>query len=199
MTAWIGLVDRGKLQAEETVAVLGAGGGTGTAAIQLGKALGARVIAVVGDDARAALSRSLGADVVIDHRAGPLRDAILQATDRRGADLVYDPVGGDAGEAAGRALARYGRLLAIGFASGRWSQLATQQLVAANTSIVGVLAAGFSRAELSDIHARLSQLIAAGEIQTTVKEKVAFDQLPAALQRVADRAVVGKVVMIARP
>jgi NADPH2:quinone reductase len=196
LTAWIGLVDRGKLEPEETLVVLGAGGGSGTAAIQLGKALGARVVAVVGDGARAELSRSLGADTVIDHRTGPLRDAILDATDGRGADLVYDPVGGDAGEAAGRALARYGRLLAVGFASGRWPQLPVQQLVVANTSIVGVLAAGYSRAELSDIHARLSELIASGELQTAVRETVPFDELPAALQRVADRAVVGKVVMV---
>ena len=196
MTAWIGLVDRGMLEPEETVVVLGAGGGTGTAAIQLGKALGARVIAVVGDDARAELCRSLGADRVIDHRAGPLRDAILDATEGRGADLVYDPVGGEPGEAAGRALARYGRLLAVGFASGRWPQLPVRELVGANTSIVGVLAAGYSRAELRDIHARLSELLAGGELQTTVREIAPFDQLPATLQRVADRAVVGKVVMV---
>jgi NADPH2:quinone reductase len=179
--------------------VLGAGGGSGTAAVQLGKALGARVIAVVGGDARAELCRSLGADGVIDHRAGPLRDAILNATDGRGADLVYDPVGGDAGEAASRALARYGRLLAVGFASGRWPQPPVHELVRGNTSIIGVLAAGYSRAELSDIHAGLSQLIARGALRTTVTETVPFGQLPAALQRVADRAVVGKVVMVANP
>jgi NADPH2:quinone reductase len=199
MTAWSGLVDRGNLEPGETVVVLGAGGGSGTAAIQLGKALGARLIAVVGDDARAELARSLGADAVIDHRTGPVRDAILEATDGRGADLVYDPVGGDVGEAAGRALARYGRLLAIGFASGRWPQLPVGQLVAANTSIVGVLAAGYSRAELSDIHVQLSKLIAGGKLRTTVTESVPFDRLPAALQRVGDRAVVGKVVMVASP
>jgi len=197
MTAWIGLVDRGRLEPEETVVVLGAGGGSGTAAIQLGKALGARVIAVVGDDARAELCRSLGADCVIDHRAGPLRDAILDATDGHGADLVYDPVGGEAGEVASRALARYGRLLAVGFASGRWPQPPVRQLVSANTSIIGVLAAGYSRAELSEIHARLSELIAGGALRSTVTEAVPFDELPSALQRVADRAVVGKVVMVA--
>jgi NADPH2:quinone reductase len=186
------------LEPEETIVVLGAGGGSGTAAIQLAKALGARVIAVVGDDARAELCRSLGADRIIDHRAGPLRDAILDATDGRGADLVYDLVGGAAGETASRALARYGRLLVVGFASGQWSQPPVHQLVGANTSIVGVLAAGYSRAELSDVHARLSELIATGALRTTVTETVPFGELPAALQRVADRAVAGKVVMVAR-
>jgi NADPH2:quinone reductase len=199
MTAWIGLVDRGKLEPGETVVVLGAGGGSGTAAVQLGKALGARVIAVVGDDARAELCRTLGADGVIDRRARPLRDAILDATFGRGVDLVYDPVGGEAGEAATRALARYGRLLAVGFASGRWPQPPVHQLVGANTSIIGVLAAGYSRAELGDVHARLSELITRGALRTTVTETVPFGGLPAALQRVADRAVVGKVVMAANP
>jgi NADPH2:quinone reductase len=199
MTAWIGLVDRGGLQPEDELVVLGAGGGSGAAAIQLGKALRARVIAVVGDDARAELCRSLGADAVIDHRAGPLGDAILAATGGRGADVVYDPVGGDAGEAAARALARYGRLLAIGFASGRWPQVPVHELVVSNTSIVGVLAGGYSRAELEGVHARLSGLIASEALRTTVTEAVPFDDLPRALQRVADRAVVGKVVMVAAP
>lgn len=197
MTAWIGLVDRGRLEPAETLVVLGAGGGSGTAAVQLGKALGARVIAVVGDDARADLCRSLGADRVVDHRAGPLRDAILSVTDGRGADVVYDPVGGDSGEAAARALARYGRLLAVGFASGRWPEVPAHELVIANTAIVGVLAAGYSRAELEAVHARLSELIGTRALRTTVTETVPFDELPGALQRVADRAVVGKVVMVA--
>jgi NADPH2:quinone reductase len=195
MTAWIGLVQRGGLQEQETLVVLGAGGGSGTAAIQLGKALGARVIAVVGDDTRAELCRSLGADVVIDHRGAPLRDSILLATDGRGADVVYDPVGGDAGEAAARGLARGGRLLAVGFASGRWPQLPVPELVMTNTSIVGVLAAGYSRSELQTVHTGLSDLIARGALQTTVTETVAFADLPGALQRIADRAVVGKMVM----
>jgi NADPH2:quinone reductase len=143
------------------------------------------------------LCRSLGADAVIDHRAAPLRDAILDATAGRGADVVYDPVGGEAGEAAARAMARYGRLLAIGFASGRWPQVPVHELVMTNTSIVGVLAGGYSRAELGDVHARLSDLIATGALRTTVTEIVSFDDLPQALQRLADRAVVGKVVMVA--
>lgn len=198
MTAWIGLVHRGELRSGETLVVLGAGGGSGTAAVQLGRALGARVIAVVGDDARGELCRSLGADAVIDRRTGPLTAAIRDATNGRGADVVYDPVGGDAGEAAGRALARSGRLLAVGFASGRWPELPVHELVVANASIVGVLAAGYSRADLDDVHARLSGLIASGALRTTVTETVSFDDLPGALQRVADGAVVGKVVMAAK-
>ncbi len=199
MTAWIGLVDRGRLEPGESLVVLGAGGGSGTAAIQLGKALGARVIAVVGDAARGELCRSLGADAVIDHRAGALGDAILDATGGRGADAVYDPVGGDLGEASARALARHGRLLAVGFASGRWPQLPVHELVMANTSIVGVLAAGYTREQLDHVHARLGELVSRGALRTTVTERVAFGDLPGALQRVADRTVVGKVVMVASP
>lgn len=197
MTAWIGLVDRGGLRAGDRLCVLGAGGGSGAAAIQLGKALGASVVAVVGDDARAALCRKLGADVVLDRRAGGLRDAIRAATDGHGADLVYDPVGGDVAEEAAGALARYGRLLAVGFASGRWPQIPTHELVVANTTVVGVLAGGYSRTELLDVHARLSQLIAAGKLQDAVSETVPFDSLPDALQRMADGDVVGKLVLAA--
>jgi NADPH2:quinone reductase len=196
LTAWTGLVDRGGVKAGDVLVVLGAGGGSGTAAVQLGKALGLHVIAVVGDDDRAALCRALGADTVIDHRGAALRDAILAATDGRGADAVYDPVGGEAGEAAAHALARHGRLLAIGFASGRWPEVPAHDLVLTNTSIVGVLAGGYSRAELDDVHARLSALVAEGALRGTVTRTVAFDDLPAALQQIADRAVVGKVAMV---
>jgi NADPH2:quinone reductase len=109
---------------------------------------------------------------------------------------VYDPVGGSLAEDAATALRRGGRLLAVGFASGRWPRLETHQLLVTNTSLVGVFAGGYARDELDAIHAQLSALIADGRLRNAVTAEVPFDELPAALQRMADRAVVGKLVTV---
>jgi NADPH2:quinone reductase len=114
LTGWIGLVDRGRLAAGEWLAVLGAGGGSGIAAVQLGHALGARVIAIVGDEERATFCRSLGAEETLNHRDGPLAPALRQITAGGGVDVIYDPVGGPSAEDAAGALARFGRWLAVG-------------------------------------------------------------------------------------
>lgn len=196
LTGWIGLVDRGGIAAADQLVVLGAAGGSGIAAVQLGHALGARVIAVVSDEARATFCRELGADATVNHRDGPLAPALRELTGGRGVDLVYDPVGGDLAEDAAGALARYGRLLAVGFASGRWPTIPAHNLVITNTSLVGVFAGGYSREELDDIHDHLTALVNDGRLQNAVTDEVAFDDLPAALQRMADRGVVGKLVMV---
>ena len=196
LTGWIGLVERGRTTTGDWLAVLGAAGGSGIAAVQLGKALGARVVAVVSDGQRAAFCRELGADETLNHRDGPVGPALRELTGGRGVDLVYDPVGGDLAEDAFTGLARGGRLLAEGFASGRWPVLDAHQLVVTNTSLVGVFAGGFSREELDGIHARLDALVADGRLRNAVTESVPFDDLPAALQRMSDRGVVGKLVMV---
>jgi NADPH:quinone reductase len=196
LTGWVGLVDRGHLAAGEWLAVLGAAGGSGIAAVQLGRALGARVIAVVSDDERAAFCRGLGADVALNHSAGPIGPALRDATGGGGVDVIYDPVGGRPAEEAAAALRRGGRLLAVGFASGAWPKFETHDLLVTNTSLVGVFAGGYSRAELDGFHDALSELIANGQLRNAVTAEVTFDDLPAALQRMADRAVVGKLVMV---
>ena len=196
LTGWIGLVDRGELVEGDWLAVLGAAGGSGIAAVQLGRALGARVVAIVSDDARAAFCRELGAEATINHGDGPLAPALRDLTGGRGVDLLYDPVGGALAEDAAGALARYGRLLAVGFASGEWPRIATHDLVIRNTSLVGVFAGGYSRGELDDIHARLAGLVRDGRLRNAVTAEVPFDELPGALQRMADRGVVGKLVMV---
>ena len=196
LTGWIGLVDRGVLASGDWLAVLGASGGSGIAAVQLGHALGARVIAVVSDDERAEFARTLGADATVNHRDGPLAAALRELTDGRGVDLVYDPVGGPLAEDAVGAMARYGRLLAVGFASGRWPEIDAHRLVVTNTSLVGVFAGGYSRAELDAIHANLAALVDTGRLRNAVTAEVPFAELPAALQRMADRSVVGKLVMV---
>jgi NADPH2:quinone reductase len=118
------------------------------------------------------------------------------ATGGLGVDVVFDPVGGSQGEGAARALRRDGRLLAVGFASGTWPKIAAHDLVVSNTSLVGVFAGGYSRAELDHIHAQLDALVADGRLRNAVRAEVPFADLPAALQRMADRAVIGKLVMV---
>jgi len=196
LTGWIGLVARGRIAPREWLAVLGASGGSGIAAVQLGHALGARVLAVVSDDERAAFCRELGADATIRTGDGPLAAALTAATEGHGVDLIYDPVGGALAEDAAGALARNGRLLAVGFASGAWPKIATRDLVLANASLVGVYAGGQSREELDSIHAELSKLVATGKLPSAVTSTPAFRELPRALQQLADRKVVGKLVLV---
>ena len=196
LTGWIGLVDRGRIAPGDWLAVLGAAGGSGAAAVQLGCALGARVIAIVSDEERAAFCRSLGAEATVIHRDGPIAPALRELTGGRGVDLVYDPVGGSLAEDAAGALARNGRLLSVGFASGEWPSLSTVQLVMTNTSLLGVFAGGYSREELEDIHAGLAGLVADGRLRNAVTAKIPFDGLAAAAQSMADRNVVGKLVMV---
>jgi NADPH:quinone reductase len=196
LTAWTGLVDRGHLAAGEWLAVLGAAGGSGIAAVQLGRALGGRVIAVVGDAERAAFCRGLGAEIAIDHRDGPLAPMLRAATDDEGIDVIYDPVGGAMAEDAAGSLARNGRHLAVGFASGRWPTLPAHDLVLANTSLVGVFAGGQSETELDVIHLALSRLIAEGRLRNAVTATPTFEELPNALQGLADRTTIGKLVML---
>jgi len=196
LTAWVGLVDRGRLATGEWLAVLGAAGGSGVAAVQLGRALGARVIAIVSDEERAAFCLGLGAELTFNHRQGPLGPALREATGGRGVDVIYDPVGGSLAEDAAGALARGGRWLAVGFASGAWPRVEAHNLVVANASLVGVFAGGYTRADLDDIHAHLSALVGGGDLRNAVTAAVPFDDLPAALQRLADRRVVGKLVLL---
>ena len=200
MTAWIGLVDRGGLKAGQRLAVLGAAGGSGIAAVQLGKALHAKVLAAVSDEKRAEFCRSLGADHVVVAKGDtaadgtPLAQSLREGTDWVGVDMIFDPVGGAQGTAAMGALARDGRHLAVGFASGTWVTPDVQMMVMTNTTLVGVLAAGYSREHLEGILRGLSELVDIGAIRPVVSETVSFKDIPEALQRLGERKVLGKIV-----
>jgi NADPH2:quinone reductase len=196
LTGWIGLVDRGRLAAGDWLAVLGASGGSGIAAVQLGHALGAKVIAVVSDEERAAFCRGLGADATLNRREGPLASALREATGGHGVDVIYDPVGGGPAEDAAGAMARNGRLLAVGFASGAWPNLDTANLVVTNTSLVGVFAGGYAREELDEIHRKLSGLVSEGGLRNAVTAQIPFNNLSVALQTMAEGGVVGKWVLL---
>ncbi len=194
-TAWIGLVQRGRLVAGDTLVVLGAAGGTGSAAVLLGKALGARVVAVVAGAAKADRVRALGADVVIDRTTGSVLDAVQRETDGRGADLVYDPVGGAAAEESVGYLANEGRLLLVGFASGRWPDLPAHDMVRANASAVGVFAGAYTRTESVGMMAELLDLAHFGRLAAFPTSVVGFDELPAALGELAAGRAVGRTVL----
>ena len=194
-TAYVGLVRRGVLAAGETLLVTGGAGGTGSAAIQLGCALGARVIATARGAERAAFCRDLGAELVIDPREDSLDRSVREATDGRGADVVYDTVGGDAFDAATRCIAHEGRLLAIGFASGRWGQPSPAHLVMHNYSVVGVLPGGYDRSFKLAAQEELMAYRKAGALRVPLGERFAFDALPDALEQLARGGVLGKSVL----
>jgi len=195
-TAWIGLVRRRQIKPGEHLLVLGATGGSGATAVQLGKALGARVIAVAGGEAKAEHCRALGADVVIDRTTRNVREAVLDATGGKGADLVYDPVGGDPAQEALRCIANEGRFLAIGFASGRWVNVDTHHAVQRNYSLVGVYAGAYTREQNVADHEELLRLYESGALSSPVTRTVPFDELPDALDEVATGRVIGKLVLL---
>lgn len=193
-TAWIGLVRRGALREGEWLLVLGAAGGSGATAVQLGRALGARVIAVASGAEKVAFCQRMGADVVIDRSVESVPEAVLAATDGHGADVIYDPVGGEPAEASLRCIASFGRLLAVGFASGRWVQVNTVHAVRHNYSLVGVYAGGFTRQESEADHEALLALAAQGKL-ASFSHTAPFAELPAAVESVANGTVIGKTVI----
>ncbi len=193
-TAWTALVERGGLQEGETLVVLGGAGGSGSAAVQLGRALGARVLAVAAGPEKAAFCRRLGADAVIDRTTGSVQDGILAATDGRGADVVFDPVGGEIASDALRALANFGRFLVVGFASGRWIRVNGGELTMSSRSVMGVIASSGTAEQQARAHESLLDLAARGDLNPVVKP-VPFEDLPAAVEAVGEAIVMGKGVL----
>ena len=193
-TAFIGLVRRGALQPGEWLLVLGGAGGSGLAAVQLGAALGARVIAVAAGAAKRELCASSGADIVVDRTVSSVPDAVMEATGGHGVDVVYDPVGGAFAGAMARCLASGGRLLALGFASGRWVDADISEFVRRNASVVGVYAGGQTRTEAEADHEQLLALAADGSLGRSPRV-VPFDVLPDVLDAVDRAEAVGKLVV----
>jgi NADPH2:quinone reductase len=194
-TAAVGLKLRGRLEAGETLLVLGAAGGSGAAAIQLGRALGARVIGVVSGPEKVAACRALAADEVIDAQQQELEAAVRDATGGRGVDLVYDPVGGESFEAALACLASEGRLLAIGYASGAWRDASTAALVRKNASLVGVFVGAYDKPVLSKLHEELLSHWRSGRIRSLVSKHFDFEDVALALAELAARRATGKLVV----
>lgn len=193
------LIDRGQLKAGETVLVLGAAGGVGTAAIQIAKACGARVIAAASSAAKCALCTRLGADATIDYAQSDLREALKALTDGRGPDVIYDAVGGDLAEPALRSIAWRGRYLVVGFAAGTIPALPLNLPLLKGASIVGVFWGEFARREPpanAAMLAQLAQWYAHGLVKPVIDRVLPLSELKAALRLMGERAVLGKLVVV---
>ncbi|MFE5034907.1 NADPH:quinone oxidoreductase family protein [Streptomyces sp. NPDC056683] len=198
-TGWFGLHRRAALQAGETLLVHAAAGGVGSAAVQLGKAAGARVIGVVGGADKAAVAREQGCDVVVDRRAEDVVAAVKEATGGRGADVIYDPVGGDAYTQSTKVVAFEGRIVVVGFASGTIPSPALNHALVKNYSIQGLhwgLYATKNPGLILDCHRQLTELAAKGAIKPLVSERVPLSEAAAAVQRVGDGVTTGRVTVV---
>ncbi len=194
-TAWVGLVQRARIEPGEWLLVLGGAGGTGSLAISLGRALGARVIATARGRERIDHCRALGAERVIDRGEEDVAEVVREVTGGVGAHVVYDTVGGEAFDAATRCIAHEGRLLVVGYASGTWGQPRAAHLVQRSYSVMGVMPSGYDRAFRLDAQARLLELHASGELRVPVDRVYPFEETPAAVERVASGEALGKVVV----
>ena len=193
------LMDRGQLKAGETVLVLGAAGGVGTAALQIAKAAGARVIAAASTDEKCARCKELGADATLNYSSANVREALKALTDGKGPDVVYDPVGGDLAEPVFRSIAWRGRYLVIGFAQGGIPSLPLNLPLLKGASIVGVFWGDFVRREPRASAAGLAQLAqwyAQGLVKPVIDRRLPMGELPAAYARMGSRQVIGKILML---
>jgi NADPH2:quinone reductase len=193
------VVDRGQLKAGETMLVLGAAGGVGLAAIEIGKALGARVIAAASSAEKLEVCRQHGADVLIDYTREDLREALKAATGGKGPDVIYDPVGGPYSEPALRSIAYRGRHLVIGFAAGEIPKLPWNLMLLKSASVVGVFWGDFARREPQKNLAAMREMLgwmAEGKLKPLVSKRYALGETAQALNDMAERKVTGKVVIV---
>ncbi|MEU2336454.1 NADPH:quinone oxidoreductase family protein [Streptomyces sp. NPDC013172] len=198
-TGWFALHRRAALQAGETLLVHAAAGGVGSAAVQLGKAAGATVIGVVGGADKAAVARELGCDAVVDRRSEDVVAAVKEATGGRGADVVFDPVGGEAYAQSAKVVAFEGRIVVVGFASGTIPSPALNHALVKNYSILGLhwgLYATKNPKLIAHCHEQLTQLAASGAIKPLVSERVPLTEAAAAVQRVGDGVTTGRVTVV---
>ena len=200
-TGYYGLAERGRLAAGETLLVLGAAGGVGLAAVELGKLLGARVIGVVSTDAKAELVRQCGAEDIIFHTRESIRERMLEISDGKGVDVVLDPVGGDAFDQAVRGMAWGGRLLVVGFASGRIPELPANLALLKSFDLVGVNWPGFMARDPSGHRAQMKRLLdwcAEETLKPFISRVFPLEQVPEAMTTFLERQVTGKVIIQVR-
>jgi NADPH2:quinone reductase len=193
------IADRGALQPGETMLVLGAAGGVGLAAIEIGKALGARVIAAASSPEKLAVCKAHGADLLIDYTREDLREALKEATAGKGPDVIYDPVGGAYSEPALRSIAWRGRHLVVGFANGEIPKLPWNLMLLKGASVVGVFWGDFVRREPQANLAAMQQMLgwmAEGKLRPLVSRRYALRETAQALNDMAERKVTGKVVIV---
>ncbi|WHH51401.1 NADPH:quinone oxidoreductase family protein [Pseudomonas sp. Ap32] len=200
-TSMHALRQRGQLQAGETLLVLGASGGVGLAAVEIGKAMGARVIAAASSAEKLAVAKAAGADELIDYSQANLREEIKRLTGGQGVDVIYDPVGGELFEQAVRGLAWNGRLLVVGFASGSIPQLAANLVLLKGAAVLGVFWGAFAQRQPEDNAANFRQLFAwhaEGKLKPLVSQTYPLAEAGAAIEKLGQRQAVGKLVVLAR-
>jgi NADPH2:quinone reductase len=197
MTAYYGL-QRGRLQAGEVLLVHGAAGGVGLAAVDMGKLLGATVIATASTEEKLAVCKHLGADHVINYTQG-FRDQVLELTHGRGADVIYDPVGGDVFDESMRCVAPFGRILIIGFTGGRPALAKTNHLLIKDAEAIGFTIGALSRHDPAWAQRNFTILLgwlAAGRITPYVSHRLPLEQAADALKLIINRKVIGKAVLV---
>jgi NADPH2:quinone reductase len=198
-TSWVGLHRRARLAKGETLLVHAAAGGVGTGAIQVGKAAGAFVIGVVGGPDKVALAKEVGADVVINRRDEDLVAVVKEVTGGRGADVVFDPVGGDSFLKSTKCIAFEGRILVVGFASGEIPSAALNHALVKNYDIIGMQARTYREREggiIRDYYAELLRLAENGAIRTVVTERLPLTAVPDGLRRLGAGTTTGRIVFI---
>jgi NADPH2:quinone reductase len=197
-TGWFGLHRRANLKAGETLLVHAGAGGVGSAAIQLGKAAGATVIATAGSDEKVAVCREIGADHAINYKTQDFAEEVKQITGGRGADVIYDPVGGDVYDRSTKCIAFEGRIVIVGFTSGRIPQAAANHVLIKNYSVVGLHWGLYGKRmpELIPVASRaLVELYEAGKIKPYISTRLPLSEAPRALSSVAGGKSTGKVIL----
>jgi NADPH2:quinone reductase len=196
-TGHLALHRRAHIQTGETLLVHAGAGGVGSAAIQLGLAAGARVIATAGGPDKVKVCEKLGAHLALDYREHDFVDAVKEFTDGGGADVIYDPVGGDTYDRSTKCIAFEGRILIIGFTSGRFAEARTNHVLIKNYSVVGVHWGLYNLMNpqlIRATHDELVRLFEAGKIDPLISERVSLPEVPAALARLGSRATYGKII-----
>ena len=199
-TALVGM-QRGRLQAGETLLVHGSAGGVGLAAVDIGKLMGARVIATASSPEKLAIVSQYGADHVIDYTSG-FRDKVKELTDGRGADVIYDPVGGDVFDESVRCVAPFGRILIVGFTSGRAALAKTNHLLVKDAEVIGFTIGGLSK-HAPDWAARNQRVLlgwlASKRIRPYISHRLPMSQTVDALRLITERKVIGKAIIVNDP
>lgn len=198
-TAYVGLIVRGTLKAGETALIHGAAGGVGLAAVEIAKREGAQVIAMASGKHKLEILESRGADQVLDYSVGRFRETIKALTDGAGADVIYDPIGGDVFDESTRCIAPFGRLLVIGFAGGRIPTVAANHALIKQYAVIGVRAGEYGRINPGGgtaVNRALSEMAIAGQVSPYVYASYRFDQLKDAFDTIKSREVVGRVVVV---
>jgi NADPH2:quinone reductase len=197
-TSHFALTHRGHLQAGETLLVLGAAGGVGLTAVEIGKQMGARVIAAAGGPDKLAVAREHGADALIDYRTESIRDRVRELTGGQGADVVYDPVGGDAFDQALRAVNWEARMLVIGFAAGRIQSVPANLILVKNISVIGVVWGAQAERDPVLISRNLAEMLRwweAGRLKPLVSKTFPLAEAGAAMQALLSRRYAGRIVL----